>query len=119
MPLYLFINNIENTAEAKNEVISETPNTTNEKTEEYLPQSEVLKETKQIKVDNYTYIPSSENIFANKKKNEEQVKKYIPSQIGAKFTKTFDNSGLTKALRRADLAEQKAVQILAGNFNGI
>ena len=112
-------NNIENTAEAKNEVISETPNTTNEKTEEYLPQSEVLKETKQTKVDNYTYIPSSENIFANKKKNEEQVKKYIPSQIGAKFTKTFDNSGLTKALRRADLAEQKAVQILAGNFNGI
>ncbi len=112
-------NNIENTAEAKNEVISETPNTTNEKTEEYLPQSEVLKETKQTKVDNYTYIPSSENIFANQKKNEEQVKKYIPSQIGAKFTKTFDNSGLTKALRRADLAEQKAVQILAGNFNGI
>ena len=112
-------NNIKNTAEAKNEVISETPNTTNEKTEEYLPQSEVLKETKQTKVDNYTYIPSSENIFANKKKNEEQVKKYIPSQIGAKFTKTFDNSGLTKALRRADLAEQKAVQILAGNFNGI
>ena len=113
-------NNIEKTAEAtKNEVISETPNTTNEKTEEYLPQSEVLKETKQTKVDNYTYIPSSENIFANKKKNEEQVKKYIPSQIGAKFTKTFDNSGLTKALRRADLAEQKAVQILAGNFNGI
>ena len=71
---------------------------------------------KPIKRDNYTYIPSSENVIKNDKK-EEDINKYIPSQVGAKFTKTFDNSGLEDALKRADRAEQKALQVLAGNFD--
>lgn len=84
----------------------------------YIPASTPLnyaKEEKQ-KRDNYTYIPSSENIL-KKNQNPENVKKYIPSQMGAKFNKTFDNSGLEAALRRADRAEQRAIQTLAGNFN--
>lgn len=84
-----------------------------------IPNSTILENETHQKVDNYTYIPSSENIFAKQTKVEEPVKKYIPSQIGAKFTKTFDNSGISKVLRRADLAEQKAIQTLAGNFNAI
>jgi hypothetical protein len=67
------------------------------------------------KRDNYTYIPSSENVL-NKIKPEEQINKYIPSQIGAQFNKTFDNSGLDAALRRADRAEKRAISTLAGNF---
>lgn len=68
------------------------------------------------KRDNYTYIPSSENVI--KKENKETVaNKYIPSQRAAQFSKTFDNSGLEAALKRADRAEQKAIQTLAGNFN--
>ena len=35
------------------------------------------------------------------------------------FVKSFDNSGLSAALRRADIAEQKALKILAGNFHGV
>ena len=35
------------------------------------------------------------------------------------IVKNFDNSNLDPALRRADLAEQKAKNILAGNFNQI
>ena len=65
-------------------------------------------------IDSYTYIPSQENILNNDKML--RTEKYIPSQIGAKFTKTFDNSALESALRRADRAELKAVQILSGKF---
>lgn len=107
-------------AEINNEITTIPKTTTTAaKTENAIPNSVVLKPETNQKIDNYTYIPSSENIFAKQTKEEEPVKKYIPSQIGAKFTKTFDNSGIAKAMRRADLAEQKAVQILAGNFNGI
>lgn len=84
----------------------------------YIPSSDPInleKEERQ-KRDNYTYIPSSENVL-KKKQKQEDVKKYIPSQLGAKFTKTFDNSALEAVLRRADRAEQKAIQTLAGNFN--
>ena len=59
-----------------------------------------------------------ENIL-NKKEDIQDSQKYIPSQLGAKFTKSFDNSGLADALRRADRAEQRAIQTLAGNFEGI
>ena len=71
---------------------------------------------KKVKLDNYTYIPSSENVI-KKEDAEVSENKYIPSQQGAKITKTFDNSGLEAALRRADRAEQRALQTLAGNFN--
>lgn len=71
------------------------------------------------KRDNYTYIPSSENTIQPPTKDENSQNKYIPSQIGAKFTKTFDNSGLEGALKRADRAEQKALQTLAGKFGNM
>jgi hypothetical protein len=70
---------------------------------------------KEIKRDNYTYIASSENKIAVEKQKE-NVQKYIPSQNSKVPAKTFDNSGLEAALRRADKAEQKAIEILSGNF---
>ena len=84
----------------------------------YIPSSrvgnDVLQSAKNEKRDNYTYIPSSENVI--KREIDPKEQKYIPSQRGAKFEKTFDNSGLADALKRADRAEQKAIEILAGNF---
>ena len=80
----------------------------------YIPKSDAVKNTEKeiTNNDNYTYIPSSENII----KNQNLVNKYIPSQHGIKVVKTFDNSALNDALRRAERAEKKALQILAGNF---
>lgn len=75
-----------------------------------------IKPAQTTKRDNYTYIPSSENVIKTNN-NEGDAKKYIPSQKGAQFTKTFDNSGLEAVLKRADRAEQRAIQTLAGNFN--
>lgn len=69
------------------------------------------------KYDNYTYIPSSESKIEVKQKTEKDTYKYIPSQIGKVAAKTFDNSGLQEALRRADKAEQRAIQVLSGKFN--
>lgn len=66
--------------------------------------------------DNYTYIPSQENIL-NTIVPQEQINKYIPSQLGAKFTKTFDNSGLDAAIKRANNAEKRALDVLSGNFS--
>ena len=84
----------------------------------YIPsQNSVIKPTETTKVDNYTYIPSQDNIF--NKKSEADENKYIPSQLGAKFNKTFDNSGLQGALARADRAEKRALETLAGNFNNM
>ena len=68
--------------------------------------------------DNYTYVPSSENVIKEEKPKNE-TNKYIPSQMGANFTKTFDNSGFDAVMEKADRAEKKALEILAGNFNGI
>ena len=74
-------------------------------------QEQVLQTQKR---DNYTYIPSQENLI--KKSVQPVINKYIPSQNAANLVKTFDNSGLDSALRKADRAEQKAMQILAGKF---
>ena len=84
----------------------------------YLPSTSPVKENK-IKLekrDNYSYIPSSENVL-KKETKESEATKYIPSQLGAKINKTFDNSGLEAALKRADRAEQRALRTLAGNFD--
>lgn len=78
------------------------------------PNPELFKK-KVEKRDNYTYIPSSENVIKKKEESTEQLK-YIPSQLAANLSKTFDNSGLQAALRRADRAEMRALQTLAGNF---
>lgn len=96
--------------------------------------------TKEEKVDNYTYIPSSKNIIPHpvKKGNadnytyipsseckvqsdkvKESGRKYIPSQAAANIQKNFDNSGLQSALDRAQKAEDKALKILSGNFEGM
>lgn len=69
-----------------------------------------------VKRDNYTYMPSQENVL--NPHNGIQPSKYIPSQLGANLTKTFDNSGLQDALKRADSAEKRAVQVLSGKFAG-
>lgn len=70
------------------------------------------------KTDNYTYIPSSECTIKSDKANEKN-RKYIPSQAAANISKTFDNSGLQSALDRAQRAEDKALRVLAGNFDNL
>ena len=69
--------------------------------------------------DNYTYIPSSKCTIQPDPKDIEKKRRYIPSQEGAKIQKSFDNSGLQSALDRAQLAEDKALKVLAGNFDGM
>lgn len=85
----------------------------------YIPSPIVGKEvkdsTKSNKLDNYSYIPSQENQLG-KEKQKELENKYIPSQRAANITKTFDNSGLDAALRRADRAEENAIKVLSGKF---
>ena len=73
---------------------------------------------KNSKVDTYTYIPSQECTIKSDKVNEAQ-RKYIPSQAAANIQKTYDNSGLQSALDRAQKAEDKALRVLAGNFEGM
>ena len=51
--------------------------------------------------------------------NKEEIKEYIPSQRAANLSKEFDNSGLDSALARADKAEENALKILSGNFEGM
>ncbi len=85
------------------------------------PGPEILKATenkKQNKIDNYTYIPSSENTI-QAKSTDVKTNKYIPAQTAGNFTKTFDNSHLASALRRADRAEKQALDVLSGNFNNM
>ena len=72
----------------------------------------------QGKVDNYTYIPSSECTIKSDKVNENQ-RRYIPSQAAANIQKTYDNSGMQSVLDRAQKAEDKALRVLAGNFDGM
>ena len=103
----------------KNTNDSETKNSLQIDNYAYMPKEKSFITQQNIqKRDNYTYIPSSKNLI-QKENNKTDEKKYIPSQIGVKFNKTFDNSGLEAALRRADRAEKKALQTLAGNFNAI
>ena len=71
---------------------------------------------KEVKRDNYTYIPSSENKLADTKNKEFNERKYIPSQNSKVPAKTFDNSKIEAALKRADKAEEKAFEVLSGNF---
>lgn len=68
--------------------------------------------------DTYTYIPSSE-CKIKPDKVDENKRKYIPSQAAANIQKSFDNSGLQSALDRAQRAEDRALKVLAGNFDGI
>ncbi|MCQ2744136.1 MAG: hypothetical protein MJ230_05000 [bacterium] len=65
--------------------------------------------------DDYTYIPSSINTL-NNIDPQSQINKYIPSQTGVKLNKSFDNSALESAIKRAERAEKRAISTLAGNF---
>ena len=86
----------------------------------YIPSSKnvIPHKTKKNGVDNYTYIPSSECKIPSEKTNENQ-RRYIPSQAAANIQKTYDNSGLQSALDRAQKAEDKALRVLAGNFDNM
>lgn len=86
----------------------------------YIPSqnSTIPQPIKQGKVDTYSYIPSSECTIKSDKVNENQ-RKYIPSQAAANIQKTYDNSGMQSVLDRAQKAEDKALRVLAGNFDGM
>ena len=87
----------------------------------YIPsQQNTIKSEGNVKRDNYTYIPSQDSVIQSEKNtNRTNVRSYIPSQAAANLSKTWDNSGLQSALNRADKAEQRALKVLAGNFEGI
>ena len=71
-------------------------------------------------LDTYTYIPSQNStIKTDKYGNELHTRTYIPSQAAANITKTWDNSRLEAALNRAQRAENRAMKILSGNFEGM
>ena len=73
------------------------------------------------KADNYSYIPSSECTIPSDKtaENDEKQRRYIPSQAAANIQKTYDNSGMQSVLYKAQRAEDKALRVLAGNFDGM
>ena len=99
-----------------------TPNSqelvTQEKIEpKYIPsQDSIIKPSEVQKVDNYTYIPSQDNIFT-KNNSEKAEDKYIPSQVGAKFNKTFDNP--CKVYRDQNIFGIKESEYWDGDFGPI
>ena len=84
----------------------------------YIPSSKniIPQPVKNNKLDNYTYIPSSECKIKTDSASQDNKRRYIPSQAAANIQKSFDNSGLQSALDRAQKAEDKALRVLAGNF---
>ena len=88
----------------------------------YVPSSKniIPHDKSEEKLDNYTYIPSQDNIIKEDINSANGIKRsYIPSQEAANIQKNFDNSGLDKALQKADRVEARALKILAGNFEGM
>ena len=97
---------------------SKIPVTENIDNYSYIPSSQnIIQHDKNInqKLDNYTYIPSQECTIQSDK-TKDKNRKYIPSQIGANLSKSFDNSGLQSDLDREQRAEKNALKVLAGNF---
>ena len=85
----------------------------------YIPSQENTIRTVTEKRDNYTYIPSQDSTIKSNKESNSDKRSYVPSQIAANISKTWDNSGLQEALNRADRAEQRALKVLGGNFEGM
>ena len=86
----------------------------------YIPsEKNVIKSEAKGKRDNYSYIPSQDSTIKTDKEKNQNTRSYIPSQAAANISKTWDNSGLQSALDRADRAEQRALKVLAGNFEGM
>ena len=114
--------NIQNNIQNPQVVVQEPQEYQEEKVDNYtyIPSqdSTIPQPKKQGKVDNYTYIPSSECTIKSDKVNENQ-RRYIPSQAAANIQKTYDNSGMQSVLDRAQKAEDKALRVLAGNFDGM
>lgn len=107
---------VENTKRPEENAVEELQ-PAEEKEEKYIPeQTNVVKTPQTVKRENYTYIPSQDSVFVDKNQKVDYTK-YIPSQKGANITKSFDNSGIEAALRRADRAEARALETLAGKFN--
>lgn len=85
----------------------------------YIPsQQNLIKKEAQDKRDNYSYMPSQNSVIPSKNSESVNTRSYIPSQRAANISKTWDNSGLQSALNRADRAENRALKVLAGNFEG-
>ena len=85
----------------------------------YIPSSQnVIQSSKgKGKQDTYTYIPSQQSVIkSDKNSNALNERTYIPSQKAANIQKSWDNSGLQAALNRAQRAEDRALKVLAGNF---
>lgn len=114
--------NIQNNIQNPQVVVQEPQELQEEKVDNYtyIPSqnSTIPQPKKQGKVDNYTYIPSSECTIKSDKVSENQ-RRYIPSQAAANIQKTYDNSGMQSVLDRAQKAEDKALRVLAGNFDGM
>lgn len=87
----------------------------------YIPsQNNVIKQDKKGgKLDNYSYIPSQNSTIKSNNESNPNKRSYIPSQAAANIQKSYDNSGLQSALDRASRAENKALKVLAGNFEGM
>ena len=84
----------------------------------YIPSSEniIPSSPAKGKLDTYTYIPSQENTLKKDDSTNPDARKYIPSQAAANIQKNWDNSNLNGALERADRAEARAHRVLAGDF---
>ncbi len=80
----------------------------------YIPSQDPNIPKAKSEYDSYTYIPSQDSVLG--KNITETAQKYIPAQTPANIKKSFDNSGLASALKRADRAENNAIRILSGNF---
>ena len=86
----------------------------------YIPsQKNTVKQEAKTKRDNYSYIPSQNSTIQTDKEKSQNTRSYIPAQTAANISKTWDNSGLQSALSKADRAEQRALRVLAGNFDGM
>ena len=99
---------------------ADTPN--NYDNYSYIPsqQSVIKSSISGGKRDNYTYIPSQDStVQARDNGTGLNKRSYIPSQAAANISKSWDNSGLEAAMSRADRAENKALKVLGGNFEGM
>lgn len=87
----------------------------------YIPSSEnvIPSPIGKNSIDTYTHIPSQENTLKKDDTSNPNNRKYVPSQRAANIQKTWDNSGLASALQRADKAEARAMKVLSGNFDGM
>lgn len=83
------------------------------------PNNTIKSDKKGGKLDNYSYIPSQDSTIESNKETNPNKRSYIPSQAAANIQKNFDNSGLQSALDRASRAENQALRVLAGNFEGM